>query len=355
MDQAGAGAVSGEGVRHLYKRGRTYAFRIQIDGKNVTRSLRTGSKTEALKRLKQLEAESAHRRFHGEERHRWEEAVVGWLVGAAGQHRPKTIERYQISLAKVRGHFDGLYIDEVDLRVVAKIGRRPGVTNATRRRDMTAVSAVLRWAVAQGWRQDNPARLWDRSTIREVRAPIRLPTAYDIACVFAAAPRAMAPLLRFAQHTGMRQEEIASLEWGQFDRGRRAVTLTRTKSGRARVVPLNEEATVALPVALRHVSSPVVFWHGDGERYHNLASQFGAVMRRAITLARHEKRAPPARFRFHDLRHWYAVDFLRRGGNIYRLSKILGHTSVKTTEIYLDFLPPEDQEQAMYGTGGPEA
>ena len=30
-------------------------------------------------------------------------------------------------------------------------------------------------------------------------------------------------------------------------------------------------------------------------------------------------------FRFHDLRHWFAVDYQRRGGNIYTLQKILGH------------------------------
>jgi len=343
--------MSREGVPHLYKRGRTYAYRVQIDGKNVTRSLRTGSKPEALKRLKQLEAETEHRRFHGEARHRWEEAVVSWLADAVGQYRLKTLERYKFSLAKVRGILDGLYVDQIDLRTIAKIARRPGVTHATRRRDITAVSAVLRWCVAQGWRQDNPAQLWDRTTIRETREPIRLPEPYDIECAIAAAPRAMAPLIRFAQYTGMRQEEIASLEWPQIDKAGRTATLTRTKSGRTRVVTLDERAAVALAVAVRHVRSPVVFWHDDGQRYHNLASQFGAVMRRAIALAKKERRPIPQRFRFHDLRHWYAVDYLRAGGNIYRLSKTLGHTSVKTTEIYLDFLPPEAQERAKFGEG----
>jgi integrase/recombinase XerD len=52
----------------------------------------------------------------------------------------------------------------------------------------------------------------------------------------------------------------------------------------------------------------------------------------------------PRRFRFHDLRHWYAVDYLRQGGSIYHLQGILGHRSIKTTEIYLDFLTPEEQE-----------
>ena len=37
----------------------------------------------------------------------------------------------------------------------------------------------------------------------------------------------------------------------------------------------------------------------------------------------------------HTLRHTFAVSYLRAGGNLFYLSKILGHTSVKTTERYL--------------------
>lgn len=37
----------------------------------------------------------------------------------------------------------------------------------------------------------------------------------------------------------------------------------------------------------------------------------------------------------HTFRHYFAVSYIRNGGDLYRLSRILGHTSVKTTEIYL--------------------
>nr|WP_291642176.1 site-specific integrase [Bosea sp. (in: a-proteobacteria)] len=47
-------------------------------------------------------------------------------------------------------------------------------------------------------------------------------------------------------------------------------------------------------------------------------------------------------FRFHDMRHWYAVEYLRQpGSDIYTLQAHLRHTSVKTTEMYLEFLTPE--------------
>lgn len=37
----------------------------------------------------------------------------------------------------------------------------------------------------------------------------------------------------------------------------------------------------------------------------------------------------------HTFRHTFAVSYLRAGGDIYQLSLLLGHSSVKTTEIYL--------------------
>jgi integrase/recombinase XerD len=37
----------------------------------------------------------------------------------------------------------------------------------------------------------------------------------------------------------------------------------------------------------------------------------------------------------HTFRHTFAVQFLLNGGDIYKLSRLMGHTSVKITERYL--------------------
>lgn len=51
-----------------------------------------------------------------------------------------------------------------------------------------------------------------------------------------------------------------------------------------------------------------------------------------------------------DLRHRFAVDYPRAGGSIYDLQQILGHTSIKTTEVYLAYLTPEEAAAAKRGT-----
>ncbi|WP_417158935.1 tyrosine-type recombinase/integrase [Sphingomonas panaciterrae] len=84
-------------------------------------------------------------------------------------------------------------------------------------------------------------------------------------------------------------------------------------------------------------------------RYRNVASNF------ADYTARAEKRAakaciPYRRFSFHHLRHLFAVEYLREGkGGFYDLSRELGHSSVKTTEIYLAYLTPEQAARAQTG------
>ena len=47
----------------------------------------------------------------------------------------------------------------------------------------------------------------------------------------------------------------------------------------------------------------------------------------------------------HDLRHKFAVDYLRKGGSIYQLQQYLGHASIRTTEGYLAYVTPEQRTE----------
>ncbi len=134
--------------------------------------------------------------------------------------------------------------------------------------------------------------------------------------------------------TGMRQAEAVGLEWSQVDLKLREVTLYRTKTNRPRVVPLSAEAVAILERQPRHISRHSVF-HADGRPFRNFASRFAGYARKA-----------GVRFRCHDLRHKFAIDHLRENLDLYRLQIILGHSSLKQTEEYLDYLQPSDAEAA---------
>jgi integrase len=252
-----------------------------------------------------------------------------------------------------------LYVDQIDRKQVAKVvseRKRQSATNATIKRDLTAMSRVLSACCAWGWRDDNPAKDFDRTIVRERRDPITLPLDKDIDAAIALCPGNLARLARFAQLTGMRQEEIASLEWSQIRRKAKVLDLTNTKTSRPRSVPLDDRALGTIDGTPESPLTKAVFWHETAERgasgaidrgagrYLNISSRFAGIVAAGV------KRGFVSRaFRFHDLRHWYAVDYLRRGGNIYDLQQILGHTSIKTTEIYLRYLTPKEIDFAMHG------
>lgn len=110
------------------------------------------------------------------------------------------------------------------------------------------------------------------------------------------------------------------------------------------VVPLTTEALETLRAIPVHLHCQWVFHHG-GEPYRNVASRFRQLVLSAQKTAQEAGRQFRP-FRFHDLRHLFAVEYLKGGGSLYALQKIMGHSSVKVTEMYLDYLTPQEADKA---------
>jgi site-specific recombinase XerD len=71
-------------------------------------------------------------------------------------------------------------------------------------------------------------------------------------------------------------------------------------------------------------------------------SQFGWLLSREQiddTIASVQKKNPGMKeWRCHDLRHSFAFNFLRRGGEMYALKAILGHKTIQlTVDLYGNF------------------
>lgn len=279
----------------------------------------------------------------------WPAAVVAWseAIRRTGK-RPSTIDRYVVSLGQLRRWLDPVTVQAIDtalIRAIVKGRQRDGAGNATIRRDLSALSSVLDHALSEGLVEQNAARSYDRRWLQVESDPIPLPRPQAVAAVIALGTR-FTDLAAFARLTGMREEEIAGLTHDQVDRARMAVTLTTTKGRRARQVPLSPQALAVIDRQPRHIKGKWVFWTGNGERFIAVSSRFYAMVRR---VARKAAQPFPV-FRFHDLRHLFAVEYLReRRGSIYELQMILGHASIRTTELYLSHLTPEEQHAAKFG------
>jgi hypothetical protein len=67
---------------------------------------------------------------------------------------------------------------------------------------------------------------------------------------------------------------------------------------------------------------------------------------RDIRILGRRLRITGVRFSPHTMRHTFAVSFLRNGGDVYVLSRILGHANITTTTVYLRSLGMDILSQA---------
>ena len=245
-------------------------------------------------RLKTLrEKETVAARF-GDARTSWQDAVISWSQVIGGHAKPSTVKRYAVSLKQLEPFHVGLYVDEIDKRVVGDIVKRrraEQVTNATVKRDLVALSSVLAHCEDEGWREGNPA-LDRMRRIKERRNPIVLPEPGHIEQVIALAPGMFADLIRCAWLTGWRQDEMRWLERRNLDFGRSQLQV-KGKGSKVRVIEMHaaEPVLARMPVALQ---TKWAIWHSGSEPYLNISSNFRRLVATANKRAREaEKLARP--------------------------------------------------------------
>lgn len=334
---------------NLYKRGDIWWLKAIVKGKQRRESLRTRDVKVARRlrdqRIEALKAE-AHR---GEFTVTWKAAVAEWSTHAMDQIAASTAKRYAVSLAQCEPYLTAYAIEQIDGKVIQAMinaRRKEKTTPATIRRDLTAISQVLEYAETQGWREGNPT-LSKRRGLKERRDPIVIPSADDIDSIIHAAPARFAGLIRAALLTGCRQNELVKAKWRDIDKTRETLTLIG-KGNKRRTIQLSAEALAHFQAQPRTLGIDLIFHKDGGIPFKDAATDF--VHLRTRTLKREAKAGHDVqRFRFHDLRHVFAVNALRSGMSIYTLQKHLGHTSVSTTEIYLEHLTPEEAESAKRG------
>ena len=155
-------------------------------------------------------------------------------------------------------------------------------------------------------------------------------------------------LYAMAIYTGMRAGELAAIEWPLVDLDRRIITIHAsftgpTKSNRVRYVPILDPLLPILRAwRLRHPGR-LVFTNRDGVMHAPSSRIFQEVLHRVLAAAefprvlRGGKQRPYVRF--HDLRHTFASHWAMKGGDIFKLQRILGHQSVQMTMRYAHLAP----------------
>ena len=300
-----------------------------MNGVHIRRSAKTTKKAEAQVFLAKLMEEHAQA-MRGETvaRHLLTDAMERFFEETT--LRAGTIETYRYNsrvLTRLLGH---LHLDEIDRRALAEFvaaRKRTGVTDATIRRDLALIGSIFTAASRWGWTTDtSPVTRFDKRSLKESGARTRFLTREEFARLHEMASDDLKPILVLAVETGLRKEELLGLTLASIDLRRRELRLTITKTGRPRQVPLSPRAQETIRELLERARprSLYLFCKPNGARVGDPKKAFAGACRRAGVQD----------FRFHDLRHTFASWFVQDGGDLYRLSRILGHATLQMTARY---------------------
>lgn len=357
-------------------RGNVLWSEFQVKGVPIRKSLRTDDPAVAKERLDQLRREVNAEAYGGGPR-MLINVIADWkayMKGNSDEERwrgkvgKKTFERYCCSLVQIADFLEGKKLSQINKALVAEIvdGRGTEVTTATLRRDLGALSSVMQYACDRDWCESNPALPW-LARLKERRGPIVEPRDQDIALLIKHA-RGMWPyIIEAALRTGIREDALVNLKRDavNYDRGELSVI---DKGNKFRVIELTQDDCKFFGGIPAFVGKDWLFWRTTnkrvrkdsklaatfkGDRIDHPAEEFKREVGRVAAWVE-ENDIDFRPFTFHHLRHKFAIEYMRKGGNIYDLQKLMGHSTVKQTEEYLKYLTPEQQRIATQTRRAPD-
>ncbi len=272
---------------------------------------------------------------------RWEE----WFDECMRQMRlevmPSTLASYTAQIAKwIHPHWVGKEIRTItksDVYDVIYSKCREMKTERTRRNVLKMVKRLFQRAYEAGLIDRNPCTGINIKVTETQQMVLTTTEAIKFLDEAEKANHRFYPVWAMALLTGMRSGELYALKWSDVDFDNRNISVSRswsskngitgTKSRRTRVVPMSEDLVTFLKER-KLKSDPENEWILPrlGEWEHGEQATVTRDFSRSIGVTE---------IKFHDLRATFITNLLSRGESLARVMSMVGHSDLKTTNLYL--------------------
>ncbi|MFR9523638.1 MAG: tyrosine-type recombinase/integrase [Rikenellaceae bacterium] len=267
---------------------------------------------------------------------------------------PHTLKAYR---RDIEGFIDylGVQVDAFDPSAITTedirewlvwCSERQGVKSSSINRQLSSLRSFFRWALSKGYTACNPAR-----EVGSLKMGSRVPNFVSRGrmsevverCTpahceesptddFIALRNGLIVLMFYA--TGIRLSELQGICRSDFNHGKTALKV-RGKGDKERVVPIIEPLREALENYEMKIRDEKIWKIGQDSLFLSRsgkplsANMIYRIVRRELSQAKVQGRKSP-----HVLRHTFATHLLNAGADMRDIQELLGHTSLRATQIY---------------------
>lgn len=309
----------------LYRRkdSSVYWIKLHHNGKIVQRSTGTTDKVEAQEYHDRLKASLwEQERLGVKPRYSWQEAVVRWLQETT--HKASRVDDLY-HLRQLDTYLRGYELVDITRDVVESIVTRrlkDGVSNGRVNRMLSVLRTILRKATFDWEWIDRCPKV---KILPEPKRRVRWLTHEEAERLITELPSHLAAMVRFTLETGLRQANVAGLQWSQVDLVRRCAWIhpDQAKARKAIAVPLSNAAVSVLNQRIGIHPTHVFSFRNKPIAQPNNGAWIKAL-----------KRADIDDFRWHDLRHTWASWHVQAGTPLHVLQELGGWESAEMVRRY---------------------
>jgi len=320
-----------------------YIFYDTPQGKRTCISTKSKVKSEANQFFSNFHSELKERRKYKVIPITLRDFRFQFLKYSESIHTCKTTKAFTCSFNAIENYLGNIPLIEITTQKLMIFFQERIINTSiyAARKDYINLSSSFTKAIQDGYLKDNPCKTIKRFKIPEKQPLFFAEPEYQI-LLNAIDDKLVKDMVIVAANTGLRQMEILKLEWSQINFRDKFLILDNrnhlTKSKKIRTIPLNINSMQVLIEREREKNNNLVF-NRDGQ----LIKQeiFCQTFKKYII-----KSKLNPKLNFHSLRHTFASWLVQKGVSIYEVSKLLGHSDLKVTEIYAH-LSPENLRNAV--------
>ncbi|MBI3551582.1 MAG: site-specific integrase [Elusimicrobia bacterium] len=263
----------------------------------------------------------------------WEEFISKYLDYCRANQAKETVVRNEVVFKNFNKAIPIRLLSDLAPQLLEEfklIRKNDGIQASTINREISAIKTAMKKAAEWNYATVN---VWGVRKVPEVKKRPVFYTQEEIGKLIEVADPFWRVVIYLGFYAGLRKGEMLALEWADIDFERHQVRITpkadwRPKDYDAREIethPVLEEY-LANWKKLAQPNGKVVPW--DRQSNH-LSMGFTAL----------RKKAGLDKGSLHSLRHSFASHMAMAGVDLYRIGKMMGHSSVVTTQIYAHLLP----------------